>query len=100
MENTIRVGAVLDASQITAATAASDRSLFFSRSQLRGRGWSHAAMQLFLVPDDLCPHPTLPGVTLTFYLIERVRDVELSAKWQAWRWASPKRRLQIECECA
>jgi hypothetical protein len=73
-------------------SAATDRRLFFSRSELMQRGWSHTAMRLFLrESDDTNPRPA--------YLITRVLAAEASPVWRAWRWAGPRRRLQIECEC-
>jgi hypothetical protein len=72
--------------------AAFDRSIHFSRSELMQRGWSHSSMRLFLGPPDFC------GLR-SFYLRSRVIEAEASPLWQSWRWASPKRRLEIEIEC-
>jgi hypothetical protein len=49
-------------------------------------------MRLFLGPPD-------DSALRQLYLVERVLATEASPVWQSWRWAGPKRRLEIETKC-
>lgn len=69
-----------------APTRTIDRKKLLSIAELRGRGWTDAAIKKFAPhPDDTRPNPYYKcAAPMKFYLIARVKRIELRKTWIAW----------------
>ncbi len=67
---------------------------YFSKAALKHRGWTDSAIKRFLPEhdDEKQNHVYRSAPPIKLYLINRVRGVEISEAFQAWKGESLKRR--------